>query len=237
VLTYNCHKQIPGLSRTSVPSVLWRCWLGGRKGIRPVKNWVVECWNGYLSGVSCRFACHPADATATPTPTHYILLQYIQTGFTRMVLLFWCRLTRVSSSSSSSPGPQALIFRTFQVPEIDLSALTPLVGWQEGHPACKKLSGGVLVWLSVWGEVQICMWPSWCHCHSLSLSLSKIQTGFTFLVPAHPGSPGQNPEGHEMGVVEVSRSLKIQKKIGDFPECVETLLAALKLNTSHRNWP
>ena len=26
-----------------VPSVLWRCWLGGRKGIRPVKNWVVGC--------------------------------------------------------------------------------------------------------------------------------------------------------------------------------------------------
>jgi len=24
------------------------------------------------------------------------------------------------------------------------SALTLLVGWQEGHPACKKLSGGVL---------------------------------------------------------------------------------------------
>jgi len=30
------------------------------------------------------------------------------------------------------------------------SALTLLVGRQEGHPACKKLSGGVLVWLSVW---------------------------------------------------------------------------------------
>ena len=26
------------------------------------------------------------------------------------------------------------------------SALTLLVGWQEGHPGCKKLSGGVLVW-------------------------------------------------------------------------------------------
>jgi len=25
-----------------------------------------------------------------------------------------------------------------------------LVGQQEGHPACKKLSGGVLAWLSVW---------------------------------------------------------------------------------------
>ena len=26
--------------------MLWRCWLGGRKGIRPVKNWVVGCWRG-----------------------------------------------------------------------------------------------------------------------------------------------------------------------------------------------
>jgi len=40
------------------------------------------------------------------------------------------------------------------------SALTLLVGWQEGHPACKKLSGGVLAWLLVWGKVQICIWPS-----------------------------------------------------------------------------
>jgi len=40
------------------------------------------------------------------------------------------------------------------------SALTLLVGRQEGHPACKKLSGGVLAWLSVWSEVQSCIWPS-----------------------------------------------------------------------------
>jgi len=40
------------------------------------------------------------------------------------------------------------------------SALTLLVGRQEGHPACKKLSGGVLEWLSVWSEVQTCIWPS-----------------------------------------------------------------------------
>ena len=43
---------------------------------------------------------------------------------------------------------------------ISFSALTLLVGRQEGHPACKKLSGGVLAWLSVWSEVQTCMWPS-----------------------------------------------------------------------------
>jgi len=30
------------------------------------------------------------------------------------------------------------------------SALTLLVGRHEGHPACKKLSGGVLAWLFVW---------------------------------------------------------------------------------------
>jgi len=40
------------------------------------------------------------------------------------------------------------------------SALTLLVGRQERHPACKKQSGGVLAWLSVWSEVQTCIWPS-----------------------------------------------------------------------------
>ena len=61
------------------PSVLWRCWLGGRKGIRPVKN-----------------------------------------------------------------------------------------------------SGGVLAWLSVWSEVQTCIWPRWCHCHSLSLAPVKSRLVLPF---------------------------------------------------------
>jgi len=74
-----------------------------------------------------------------------------------------------------------------------------LVGQQEGHPVCKKLSGGMLAWLCVWVKVQICIWPSWCHWHSLSLAPVNPDwfyfPGFTFLVPAHPGSPGQNPRG------------------------------------------
>ena len=37
------------------------------------------------------------------------------------------------------------------------SALTLLVGRQEGHPECKKLSGWVLAWLSVWSEMQTCI--------------------------------------------------------------------------------
>ena len=40
------------------------------------------------------------------------------------------------------------------------SALTLLVGRPEGHPSCKKQSGVVLAWLSVWSEVQTCIWPS-----------------------------------------------------------------------------
>jgi len=54
-----------------LPSVLWRCWLGGRKGIQPVKKWVVGCWHGYLSGARCRLAYGPADSTAT----HCLLFQ------------------------------------------------------------------------------------------------------------------------------------------------------------------
>ena len=61
------------------------------------------------------------------------------------------------------------------------NALTLLVGWQEGHLACKKLSGGVLAWLSVWSEVQTCIWPSGFHCHSLSLASVKSRLVLPFL--------------------------------------------------------
>ena len=53
------------------PSVLWRCWLDGKKGIQPVKNWAMRFWRGYRSGARCRLAYGPADATAT----HCLLLQ------------------------------------------------------------------------------------------------------------------------------------------------------------------
>ena len=82
-----------------------------------------------------------------------------------------------------------LLFNTYR--HFAFSALTLLVGWQEGHPACKKLSGGVLAWLSVGSEVQTCIWPSWCHCHSLFLALVKSRLLFSFLAPAQLSSPGQ----------------------------------------------
>ena len=67
--------------------MLWHCWLGCRKGIRPVKNWVVGCWHGYLSGARWRVAYVPADATAT-----HRLFASVKS---RLVLPLWYRLTQV----------------------------------------------------------------------------------------------------------------------------------------------
>jgi len=73
---------------------------------------------------------------------------------------------------------------------IACSALTLLVGRQEGHPACKKLSGRVLVLLCLERGADLHM----AQLMPLPLTVfcfSKIQIGFAFLVPAHPGSPRQ----------------------------------------------
>ena len=66
-----------------------------------------------------------------------------------------------------------------------------LVGRQEGHPACKKQSCGVLAWLSC---LQLGADLHMAQLMPLPLTVScfsKIQIGFTFLVPAHLGSPGK----------------------------------------------
>jgi len=53
-------------------SELWHCWLCVRKSIQPVKNWVMRCCCGYLSGARCTLlACGPADATTIPKPPSY----------------------------------------------------------------------------------------------------------------------------------------------------------------------
>jgi len=66
-----------------------------------------------------------------------------------------------------------------------------LVRWQEGHLDCKKTE-----W---WGAGMVICMEQGADLHMVQLMplpltvscFSKIQTGFTFLVPAHPGSPGQ----------------------------------------------
>ena len=71
------------------------------------------------------------------------------------------------------------------------SALTLLVGRQEGHPACKKLEwwgAGVVICLERGADLHIAQLmplPLTVSC------FSKIQIGLPFLVPAHLGSPGK----------------------------------------------
>ena len=106
-----------------------------------------------------------------------------------MLLKIWSRVAPVTAVLPFRPRsvviwPRCSVSLTFYVA---FSALTLLVGRQEGHPACKKTKW----WRAVGSEVQTCIWPSWCHCQSLSLASVKSRFGFTFLVPAHPGSPGQ----------------------------------------------
>jgi len=43
-----------------------------------------------------------------------------------------------------------------------------------------SLSGGVLAWLSVWSEVQACIWPSLMSLPLTVSCVSKIQIGFYF---------------------------------------------------------
>jgi len=49
------------------------------------------------------------------------------------------------------------------------SALTLLVGRQEGHPACKKLSGGVLAWLLSGAQCRLADGPDATATHYLLL--------------------------------------------------------------------
>ena len=71
------------------------------------------------------------------------------------------------------------------------SALVLLVGWQEEHTACKKTEwwgAGVVVCLEQGADlhmVQLMPLPLTVSC------FSKIQIGFTFLIPAHLDSPGK----------------------------------------------
>jgi len=77
-----------------MPSVLWRCWLGGRKCIRPVKKLSggVLVWLSLLRGADM----HMAQLMPLP-PT-------VSSVKSRLVLPFWYRLTQVVSDKGPLNG-------------------------------------------------------------------------------------------------------------------------------------
>jgi len=79
-----------------------------------------------------------------------------------------------------------------------------LVGWQEGHPAYKKLEwwgAGVVVCQERSADLhmaQLMPLPLTISC------FSKIKISFNFLVPAYTGSPGQRANGCVFVVAMIS---------------------------------
>jgi len=120
-----------------------------------------------ISWAICKSAPHSRQIT-TPAPHHSV--------FYRPDALPAAQQPTVSRLSSI----HRMIWYYWLGEGFAFSALTLLVGRQEGHPACKKLSGGVLAWLSVWSAVQTCIRPSWFHCHSPSLASVKSRLVLPF---------------------------------------------------------
>ena len=75
--TNNTHNGLRSSYRSTSPSVHWRCWLGGRKGIRPVKT---EWWGAGVVICPSRCHCHSLSVASVKS---------------RLVLPFRYRLTRV----------------------------------------------------------------------------------------------------------------------------------------------
>jgi len=98
---------------------------------------------------------------------------------------------------------------------VTFSALTLLVGRQEGHPACRKLSGGVLA------VKRVCV----CMCMSglkSSVSVTVVQVGLIVFL-AHIGSyvPA---DAAQIGVVD-----KLFSRM-QTTECVSTNLSAFSID-------
>ena len=86
-------------------TVLWRRWLGIRKSIRPVKNWVVGCWHGVVicleQGADLHMPswchCHSVSPASVKS---------------RLVLPFWYPLTQVVPEKWPLNGCVCVLMKT-----------------------------------------------------------------------------------------------------------------------------
>ena len=85
------------------------------------------------------------------------------------------------------------------------SALTLLVGWQEGHPACKTLGVGLLM-MMIWLEL--------CTTYSSSCHHSPPPSSLAAIKPANLGSPGKWPLNIQ-GVAQTTQTTMIETNTAD----------------------
>ena len=95
------------------PSVLWRCWLGGRKGIRPVKT---EWW-----GAGMVICLEPGADLHMPSWCHCHSLSLASVK-SRLVLPFWYRLTWVVPDKEPLNGCVCAADLSPRTTESDVSA-------------------------------------------------------------------------------------------------------------------
>jgi len=119
-------------------SVLWRRWLGGRKGIRPVKT---ECWGAGVVVYSEVQTC------IWPSWCHCYSMSLASVK-SRLVLPFWYWLTRVVPDKGLLNGCVCVV-SAVMTQEVFLKILLHVK----------------YTWT--------CIWPRWCHCHSPSLAWVK----------------------------------------------------------------
>ena len=113
---------------------------------------------------------------------HLNLNDYALYKSTHSLVTVWCNWTTFLIVNANNEGKHIWIKQTTYKRVYLLRFLTrqPSVLWRcwlggrKGIRSVKKLSGEVLAWLSVWSEVQTCMWPSWCHCHSRSFASVNV---------------------------------------------------------------
>ena len=96
VYVYVCILYVCIFAFSALPSVLWHCWFGGRKGIRPVKS---EWWGAGV--VICLEHCHSPSLASVKS---------------RLVLPFWYRLTQVVLEKGPLNGRMYACIRMWEWP-------------------------------------------------------------------------------------------------------------------------
>jgi len=91
-----------------------------------------------------------------------------------------------------------------------------LLNWLSGRKGIRPVKtewwGTCMV--PAWSEVQTCIWPSWCHCHSLSLASVKSSLVLPFWYRPTRVVPDKGPLN---GCVWITGNVKIGTK-----KCLET---------------
>ena len=121
---------------------------------------------------------------------HYSLLLSVILCF--FECFFWYRPTRVVPDKRPLNGCVCVSVILFWLSSAAVWRCWLWLGGRKGIWSVKK-TGGMLAWLSVWSEVQTCILAQLMPLPLTVSCFSKIQIGFTFLVPAHPGSPRGEP--------------------------------------------